>query len=67
MRKSSEMLKSLVGKGEKAERLDQLVKTLSNFLHLGRHEYLPPILIKRADAQLALHLTGALLVYLGEQ
>lgn len=67
MTKAHQTLKSIIGEGKKADCLDQLVKDLTRFLHLGRHEQLPSISIKRPDAQLGLHLTGALLAYLGEQ
>jgi len=67
MRKSREVIISLVGEGDKAKRINELAKSLSNFLHLGRHENPPNISIKRSDAELALHLTGALLSYLGQQ
>lgn len=66
MRKAHQTLESIIGEGKKADSLDKMIKALNNFLHLGRHEQPPPISIKRADAQLALHLTGPLLTYLGE-
>ena len=67
MSKAHQVFVSLLGEGEKTDRLDKLAKSLGDFLHLGRHENLPRISIKRADAELALLLTGALLTYLGHQ
>ena len=66
MRQSRDVIISLVGEGDKAERIDKLTKSLSDFLQLGRHENLPHISIKRSDAELALRLTGALLSYFGQ-
>jgi hypothetical protein len=56
---------SLIGEARKAKLLNDVAKNLADFLHLARHEQLPPIQIKPEDAQLALHLTGAFLAYLG--
>jgi hypothetical protein len=67
MSKAHQALVSIMGEGDKTDRLDDLVKSLGRFLHLGRHENLPPISIKRPDAELALRLTGTLLSYLGQQ
>jgi len=67
MSKARQVFVSLLGEGEKTERFDKLAKHLGDFLHLGRHENLPHISIKRADAELALLLTGALLTYLSQQ
>jgi hypothetical protein len=64
MSKAREAFVSILGEGEKANRFDNLAKSLGDFLQLGRHE--TGISIKRADAELALLLTGALLTYLGQ-
>jgi len=65
MSETSEALQAFIGEKEKAKHIDSLIKDLTGLLHLARHEVFPAISIKRADAQLALHLTGALLIYLG--
>jgi hypothetical protein len=67
MSRANQAFVSLIGEGEKAHRLTKVAKSLDDFLHLGRHENLPNISIKRGDSQLALQLTGALLTYLGQQ
>ena len=67
MSQAEQVYTSLIGEGVKAERFSSMARSLGNFLHLGRHENLPDVLISRADSQLALLLTGALLKYLGEQ
>lgn len=66
MGKTHQVFMSIIGEDEKAKRFDRLAKSLGEFLHLGRHENLPHISIKRADSELALLLTGALLTYLGQ-
>jgi hypothetical protein len=66
MSKAHQVFVSIIGEGEKANRFDRLARSLGEFLHLGRHENLPHISIKRADSELALLLTGALLTYLGQ-
>jgi HEPN domain-containing protein len=58
-------MRSLIDEEQKAECIDRIVKELGDFLHLARHEQLPPVSIKPEDAEVALRLTGALLVYLG--
>ena len=67
MRKAHQVFVSIIGEGDKAEHFNNLAKSLGEFLHLGRHENLPYISIKRADSELALLLTAALLTYLGQQ
>jgi len=67
MKKSQQVIESMVADGEKADCLNNLIIELTKFLHLGRHEQLPSVQIRRADAQLALHMTGSLLSYLGDQ
>lgn len=67
MGKAHQVFVSMIGEGDKADRFNDLVKSLGAFLHLGRHETPPYISIKRADSELALLLTGALLTYLGQQ
>lgn len=66
MSKAHQVYVSLLGEGEKTERFDKLAKHLGDFLHLGRHENPIHISIKRADAELSLILTGALLTYLSQ-
>lgn len=65
LKAADKAFESLIGEARKAKLLNDVVKNLADFLHLARHEQLPPIQIKPEDAQLALHLTGALLAYLG--
>lgn len=67
MSKAHQVFASILGEGEKTDRFDKLAQALGNFLHLGRHENPPHVSIKRADAELALLLTGALLTYLGQE
>lgn len=67
MGKAHQAYISLLGEGEKTERFDKLAKYLGEFLHLGRHENPIHVSIKRADAELSLILTGALLTYLSQQ
>jgi len=67
MGKASQAIKSIMGEGKKADCLDKVIKELGTFLHLGRHEQLSSVSIGWADAQLSLHMAGALLAYLGEQ
>ena len=67
MSQADQVFRDLIDESEKADRIKRIAKSVDNFLHLGRHENLPDISIKRADSQLALLLTGALLKYLGEQ
>lgn len=66
MDKATEAFASILGNGEKAERFNDIAKSLGQFLHLGRHETKPDVLIKPADAELAIFLTGGLLRYLGQ-
>ena len=66
MGKSHAAITQLVGEGPRAEAIDDLLLALSSFLHLARHEAQPPVEITPTDARLALHLTGAILAYLGE-
>lgn len=56
---------ALISEPKKANHINNIVKELTPFLHIARHEQQPPIPIKPADAQLALHLTGTILAYLG--
>jgi len=65
MGKALKAFQELIGEGERADHINSIVKDLTGLLHLARHETYPAMLIKRADAQLALHISGALLVYLG--
>lgn len=60
-----EAINSLVPDGQKAEKINDIIKSLAGYLHLGRHEKFPDLKITRYDALLVLHLTGALLAYLG--
>jgi hypothetical protein len=66
MSKAHQVYVSLLGEGEKTERFDKLAKQLGDFLQLGRHENPIHLSIKRADAELSLILTGALLTYLSQ-
>ncbi len=61
---SEETLRALVGDTPKVVRLNKVISELSKYLHLARHEASEPILVTRADAQLSIHLTAALLDYL---
>lgn len=65
LKEATKAFESLIGEPRKAKALNDVVKDLADFLHLARHEQLPPIQIKLEDARLALHLTGAFLAYLG--
>jgi hypothetical protein len=67
MKNANQAFISIMGEGVKTNRLNELAKSLGDFLHLGRHENLPDITIKRADSELGLLLTGAILTYLGQQ
>jgi hypothetical protein len=67
MGKAHQVFVSVLGEGEKTDKFDKLVMVLGDFQQLGRHENLPRISINRADAELSLFLTGALLSYLGQQ
>jgi hypothetical protein len=51
----------------KREQLNLLIKTLSDYLHLGRHSKPPFPNVDDADALLALRTTLALFEYLGER
>lgn len=62
---AAKAFESLIGEAQKAQHLNDVAYNLGQFLHLARHEQLTPIQIKPEDARLALHLTGALLAYLG--
>jgi hypothetical protein len=65
MKQASEAtLQALVSDPTKVDRLNKLITELGGFLHLARHEGSQPVSIKRADAQLAIRLTAALLDYL---
>jgi hypothetical protein len=66
MSKASQAFILILGDGEKAERFNNIAKSLGEFLHLGRHETKPNVSIKPADAELAIFLTGGLLRYLGK-
>lgn len=66
MKDATDVFLSIIADNEKAKRVDNLIKKLGDFLHLGRHEQLT-IVINRSDAQFALHLTGAILRYVGDQ
>lgn len=61
---STATLQLLVTDSTKANRLNAVISELSRFLHLARHESPQSVLIKRADSQLAIHLTAAVLDYL---
>jgi hypothetical protein len=57
----------LITEPEKAKSINEVVKSFAPFLHLARHEQIPPVPIKPKDAMLALHVTGSVLVYLAEK
>ena len=57
-------IEKLLGEGRKAEKLNNTIKQFADFLHLGRHELLPPIAINRRDAEFAIQVSSALLSYL---
>ncbi len=67
MKKALEVFKTLIDDDTKAKCINEFVKEFNKFLHLGRHVQHPNISIKRTDAQLALQMTGTLLMYLGGQ
>ena len=66
MKEADGVFLSIIGDEDKANHVNGIVKELGKFLHLGRHEQ-RTIVISRSDAQLALHLTGSLLMYVGDQ
>lgn len=65
MNKAFEVFRALIDDDTKAKCINGLVMEFNKFLHLGRHVQHPSIPIKRTDAQLALQMTGTLLMYLG--
>lgn len=66
MKKALQVFESIMGEGEKAKRINELAKEFGNYLHLARHDN-PEVKICRADAELALWLTGSFVAYLGQQ
>ncbi len=64
--KSSEAYEAIINNEKKSKSFNEIVKSLSSYLHLGRHENMPSIQIRRIDAELALRLSGALLTYLAQ-
>ena len=66
MSKAKEAFSILINDEEKSTRLNNLVKSLGNFLHLGRHETPSNITINRSDAEFSLLLTGGMLRYLSQ-
>lgn len=50
---------------EKREKVHELMKTLREFFHFGRHERGEKIQLERGDAEMALLCATALLGYLG--
>jgi HEPN domain-containing protein len=54
-----------VGGGKKSEKLNEVVKSLSGFCQLGRHEDLPAVSITREDARAALRCTLSIFALLG--
>lgn len=65
--RAGEALEKLVPDRAKAAALNAALKGITAFLQLGRHEFVPAVTIKPADARLALRWTGAFLTFLGEQ
>lgn len=64
MKGAKSAIEKSLGKGKKAEALDDIIKKVADFLHLGRHESHPPIVITRRDAEFAIQLNSVLLSYL---
>jgi HEPN domain len=60
-----EQLLDRVGGGKKSEKLSDLVKSLSEFCHLGRHEDFPAVCITREDARAALRCALSIFALLG--
>ena len=54
----------LINQKDKAEQINALVKTFTQFLHLARHEQHPAVPITRGDAQLAIQVTASTLGYI---
>jgi hypothetical protein len=65
--KAAQAFAAIIGNELKADKFNKMVIALGNFLHLARHEQLSPVQMKQPDSLLALHLTGAMLAYLGGQ
>lgn len=59
-------LSALISDAQKAKAINGLVRSLSSFLHLARHEHAESIDIGPKDALLALHVTAATLSYLAK-
>ena len=54
-----------VGGGKKSERLNELVKSLSEYCHLGRHEDFPAVNVTREDARAMLRCSLSIFSLLG--
>jgi hypothetical protein len=65
MKEALKAIEALIGEGPKAVQLNDLLRSFNGFLHLARHPQLPPVEIQPNDATLVLHVTGAILSYLG--
>lgn len=63
--KAAQVFTTILGNEQKAEKFNKMVVALGNFLHLARHEQVSHVEMKQQDSLLALHLTGAMLAYLG--
>ncbi len=63
--KAVQAFSGIIGNEQKADKFNKMVIALGNFLHLARHEQLAPVQMRQSDSLLALHLTGAMLSYLG--
>jgi len=59
--------RELITEPEKAKSINEVVKSFTPFLHLARHEQIPPVPIKPKDAMLALHVTGSILIYFADK
>lgn len=64
MKEAISAIEKFLGEGKKAKELDGIIKKVGDFLHLGRHESHPPIVITRKDAEFAIQVNSALLSYL---
>lgn len=63
MKDAVSAIEKYLGEGEKAKTINEIIKKVGTFLHIGRHEALPPIIITRRDAELAIQVNCALLSY----
>lgn len=64
MERAMQVIQTLVSDVAKAQKVNEMVLSVSAFLQLARHEQLPVVTIGPEDAALALHASAALLRYL---